>query len=159
MSVVIRRVPSALRREYRKAGGIRIADALANADENLAALAPDGLLRIDLAMTNIAGLIASPDRRLTSGDLRLAHTLVNEMLACCTMVEIPGFVDALYACGRLIAALLSAEHRPHDGLSPGVNLLRLARRGSLGPEDLEALVQGVDQCATRFRTPGSFDRH
>ncbi|QTC92213.1 hypothetical protein [Brevundimonas goettingensis] len=159
MSVVVRRVPSALRREYRKAGGMRIADALAQADENLGALAPNALVRIDRAVSRIAGLIASPKRPLTSDDLRLAHTLVNEMLACCTTVEIPGFVEALYACGRLIAALLSAEHRPHDALSPGVNLLRLARRGSLASQDLEALVEGVDQCATRFRTQGSFDRH
>lgn len=153
MTVVVRRVASALHREYRKAGGVRIADAVAYAEGNLGTLEEQCRVRIDEAMEGVAAIVSHPDRLLTTEDLSRAHGLVNEMLACCAAVEIDGFVEALYACGRLIGILLAIDTRPVEALSPGVDLLRLARRGA-APEDLEALIAGIDHYVARIQALG-----
>lgn len=159
MTVIVRRVESALHREYRKAGGVRIADAVAEAKGNLGTLADSCIVRIDEAMDGVAAIVSDPDRLLETGDLRRAHGLVNEMLACCAAVEIAGFAEALYACGRLIGILLAIDARPVEALSPAVNMLRLARRGA-APDDLEALISSVDEYASRIYANGRINvRH
>lgn len=151
MSVVIRKVKTALQREYRKAGGILIQDAIAQASVNLQVLSADCIERIDAAIVTISDMTADPSRRPTAAELRQFHTLVNEMLACCATVEIEGLVDTLYSVGRLVGALMASDGWREDALTPAVNLLRLVRRGAVAPEDLRALIVGIDQCATRLR--------
>lgn len=151
MSVVIRRVKTALQQEYRKAGGIRIQDALVQAHANLGELKDDCLARIDLSLGLISEMTQSSSRQPSSAELRKLHLEVNEMLACCAAVELPGFEEALYAVGRLFGVLISTDARVDGALTPAVNLLRLVRRGSVSPEDLKTLVIGIDQCALRIR--------
>jgi len=146
-------VQSALHREYRKAGGVRIADAVAEAEGNLGTLSESCLVRIDEAMDGVAAIIGNTDRLLDSGDLRRAHGLVNEMLACCAAVEIEGFAEALYACGRLIGILLAIDAPPVEAFIPAVNMLRLARRGAT-PSELEALITSFDDYASRIYAHG-----
>lgn len=150
MSVVIRKVKTALQMEYRKAGGIRIEDAVAQAGENLGGLAEQCVERIDAALGQVMALTADPHRQPTPEELRKLHGLVNEMLACCATVEIEGFVDVLYAVGRLLGALMVADVGLDGALTQAVNLLRLVRRGAVAAEDLKALISGVDQCAHRI---------
>lgn len=151
MTVVIRKVKTALQLEYRKAGGVRIQDAVDRAHENLEQLTDQCLARIDMAIGVIADLTKAPDYQPSAAELRQLHTLINEMLACCATVEIPGFVDTLYAVGRLIGALMGTDARLTGTLTPAVNLLRLVRRGAVSPQDIRALIVGVDQCSTRIR--------
>jgi hypothetical protein len=152
MSVVIRKVKTALQREYRKAGGVKIQDALDQAQENLAGLTDECLARIDWAMLQVGEMSREPDRRPSPEELRQLHALINEMLACCAPIDIPGFVDTLYAVGRLVGALMTSDLWLPGTLTPAVNLLRLVRRGTVPPDDLKALLTGIDQCATRIRS-------
>lgn len=149
MSVTIRKVKTALQMEYRKAGGTRVEDAVAQASENLGALSEQGLDQIDAILGEVMAMTADPHRQPSPAELRRLHALVNDMLACCATVEIPGFVDALYAVARLLAALMATEVWLDGTLTPAVNLLRLVRRGAVGPDGLRALIEGVDQCARR----------
>lgn len=147
MSVVIRRVKTALQTEYRRAGGIRIHEAIERASENLSDLSEACNRRIDVALAQVIELTADPGQRLLRTDLLRLHGLVNDMLACCATVEIDGFVDALYAVARLVAALLSSDVWLDGALVPAANLLRLARRGAIPAADLRPLIAGVDRCA------------
>lgn len=150
MSVIIRKVRTALQREYRKAGGIRVDEAIAQAGQNLETLSAQCAQRIDAAIAEIIDMTADPHRQPTAEELRTLHALVNEMLACCATIEIEGLVDTLYAFGRLVGALMATDTWLDGALTPAVNLLRLVRRGAISPEDLKALVAGVDQCAHRI---------
>lgn len=150
MSVIIRKVKTALQMEYQRAGGVRIEDAIAQASENLGGLSEQCVERIDTALASVMLVTADPHRQPTTEELVRLHALVNEMLACCATVEIEGFVDALYAVGRLIGALMAADLWLEGTLTPAVNLLRLVRRGAVPPGDLTALIAGVDQCARRI---------
>lgn len=152
MSVIIRRVKTALQMEYRKAGGIRIEQAIAQAGENLGALSGPCAEHIDAALGVVMAITADPLRQPTTEELQRLHILINEMLACCATVEIKGFVDALYAVGRLVGALMAAEVWLDGALTPAVNLLRLVRRGAVGQDDLRALIEGVDQCSRHVST-------
>lgn len=151
MSVVIRKVKTALQREYRQAGGILVEEAIAQAGENLDGLAEECLERIDASMALIADLTADPRHRPDAAELRMIHALVNEMLACCATVQIDGLVETLYAVGRLVGALMSTEHWLEGALTPAVNLLRLVRRGAVPPDHLSALISGIDQCGSKIR--------
>lgn len=150
MSVVIRKVKTALQSEYRKAGGVLVEDAVARAGENLVTLAEQGAARIDAALDVIMMMTADPRRQPSTPEVRRLHGLVNEMLACCATVEIEGFVDALYAVGRLLGALMVSEGWLDGALTSAANLLRLVRRGAVAPDDLKVLIAGVDQCARRI---------
>jgi hypothetical protein len=150
MSVVIRKVKTALQSEYRKAGGLLVDDAVAQAGENLESLAEQGAERIDVVLGVVMTMTADPHRQLTAAELRKLHVLVNEMLACCATVEIEGFVEALYAVGRLLGAMMVAEGWLDGALTSAVNLLRLVRRGAVARDDLKVLIAGVDQCAHRI---------
>ncbi len=152
MSVVIRKVKTALQTEYRKAGGIRVDEAIAQADQNLETLSAQCAERIDAAIAEIIVMTADPHRQPTAGELRTLHALLNEMLACCATIEIEGLVDTLYALGRLVGALMATDTWLDGALTPAVNLLRLVRRGAIAPEDVKALVAGIDQCAHRINT-------
>lgn len=151
MSVVIRRIKTALQREYQKAGGVPVEDAIAQAGLNLDGLAAECLERIDAALALVAGMTVDPGRRPSVAELRMIHALVNEMLACCATVQIDGLVDTLYAVGRLVGALMATEAWLEGTLTPAVNLLRLVRRGAIAPEDLTALIVGIDQCGAKIR--------
>ncbi len=154
MSVAIRKVTTALQREYKKAGGIRIDQAVRQAEANVDTLSEACLEAIDKAIQQVADMTADPARRPTDEELRRLHGLVNDMLGCCAPIDIPGLVDTLYAVGRLTGALIATD-RWRDGLlTPAVNLLRLVRRGAVPPQDLKALIAGIDQCARRFGAPG-----
>ncbi|AQR62569.1 hypothetical protein BZG35_13620 [Brevundimonas sp. LM2] len=150
MSVVIRRIKTTLQREYRKAGGILIEDAIARADENLEGLAAECLERIDTCLELIADMTVDPGRRPSMTELRMIHALVNEMLACCATFQIDGLVETLYAVGRLVGALMATASWLEGALTPAVNLLRLVRRGAIAPQDLAALITGIDQCAAKI---------
>lgn len=150
MSVIIRKVRTALNREYQKAGGIRIEEAIDQAETNLGELTDQCLAQIDSAIETIAGLTADPRRRPDAEELRRIHTLVNEMLGSCAAIDDPGLVEALYAVARLVAALIATESWLDGALTQGVNLLRLVRRGRVSPDDLAALIAGVDQCTDRI---------
>lgn len=151
MSVSIRKVKTALQTEYRKAGGIRVEDAIAKAGDNLSALSEQCAERIDEVLGIFVETTADPRRPLTVDELRQLHGLINEMLTCCAPLEIEGFVETLYSVGRLVEAMMVADVWLDGALTPAVNLLRLVRRGALGTEDRKVLNTGVDQCTARFR--------
>jgi hypothetical protein len=150
MSVIIRKVRTALNREYQKAGGIRIEEAIEAADSNLGELTDTCLAQIDGSIERIAEMTADPRRRPDAGELRRIHTLVNEMLGSCAAIDDPGLVEALYAVARLVAALIATDSWLDGALTQAVNLLRLVRRGTVGPDDLKTLIGGVDQCTDRI---------
>ena len=150
MSVVIRKIKTALQREYQKAGGVLIEDAIAQAEGNLEELAAECLERIDAALALVADLTVDPRQRPSAAELRMIHGLVNEMLACCATVHIDGLVDTLYGVGRLVGALMATDHWVEGALTPAVNLLRLVRRGAIAQEDLAALISGIDQCGSKI---------
>tara|TARA_R110002167_G_scaffold7394_10_gene35062 strand:+ start:7103 stop:7585 length:483 start_codon:yes stop_codon:yes gene_type:complete len=156
VSVVIRKVKTTLQREYRKAGGIPIEEAVDQAHENLGTLTEQCLARIDAGIGLVIEVTKEPARRPSEAELRQLHGLVNEMLACCAAAEIPGFVDTLYAVARLVAALMACDTWLEGALTPAVNLLRLARGGMVPPDDLRALIVGIDQCATRIRAHADY---
>lgn len=157
MSVIIRKIRTALHREYQKAGGIPVEEALEQAQDNLAGLTDQCRARIDEAIEEIADMTMDPRRRPSRGELLRAHALINDMLAACAVVEMPGLVDALYAAARLIASLITTDHWVDGALTPAVNLLRLARRGAVSPEDLEKLIMGIDQCGERITRQARVD--
>lgn len=147
MSVVIRKIRTALQREYRKAGGIQVQEAIDNAQHNLTGLAEQCLNRIDVAIGVLTEMTADPGRRPTPAELRTMHHLINEMLGCCAAVEIVGLADTLYAVGRLVGALMAEDVWLDGSLTPAVSLLRLVRRSAVAPADLRTLIAGIDQCA------------
>lgn len=151
MSVVIRKVRTALQAEYRKAGGIRIDAAIAQAAENLDSMSAQCLERIDAALAVMVEKTSDPDRQLDGAELRTLHALTNDMLACCAASHTDGLADTLYAVGGLLSALMVTEVWIDGALTPAVNLLRLVRRGAVSPDDVKVLVEGVDQCARRVR--------
>lgn len=150
MSVIIRKVRTALNREYQKAGGIRIEEAIDRADTNLGELSDQSLVLIDNAIETIAGITADPARRPDAAGLRRIHTLVNEMLGSCAAIDDAGLVEALYAVARLVATMITTGSWLDGALTQGVNLLRLVRRGVVTADDLAALIAGVDQCTDRI---------
>ncbi|HWQ86601.1 hypothetical protein [Brevundimonas sp.] len=150
MSVVIRKIRTALQREYQRPGGIRIEEAIDQARHNLTGLAEQCLDRIDLAIAVLTEMTADPGRRPTPAELRTIHQLINEMLGCCATVDIEGLPDSLYAVGRLVGALMAADVWLEGSLTPAVSLVRLVRRNAVPPEDLRTLIAGIDQCAARI---------
>lgn len=152
MTVIIRKVRTALQREYQKAGGILISEAITGADENLVVLSAQCIEQIDFALDQISDLTANPLRRPTAGELRQLHSAVNEMLSCCAAVQIDGFADTLHAVGRLVGALMTADVWLEGALTPAANLLRLVRRGAVAPENVAVLIVGLDQCTARFKS-------
>lgn len=147
MSVVIRKIRTALQREYRKAGGIQVQEAVDQARHNLTGLSEQCLSRIDVAIGVLTEMTADPGRRPTAVELRTMHQLVNEMLGCCAAVEIVGLADTLYAVGRLVGALMAEDVWLDGSLTPAVSLIRLVRRSAVTPADLQTLIAGIDQCA------------
>lgn len=147
MSVVIRKIRTALQREYRKAGGIQVQEAVDQAQHNLTGLAEQCLSRIDVAIGVLTEMTADPGRRPSAAELRTMHHLVNEMLGCCAAIEIVGLADTLYAVGRLVGALMAEDVWLDGSLTPAVSLLRLVRRSAVAPADLKTLIAGIDQCA------------
>ena len=150
MTAIIRKVRTALNREYRKAGGIQIQDAIEQAEANLGGLTEECLVEIDQSIERIAGMTADPARRPSAKELRQIHTLVNDMLGLCAVVEIPGLTVTLYAVARLVASLIATETWLDGALTPAVNLLRIVRRGVLGADDINLLILEIDQCTDRI---------
>lgn len=155
MSVIIRRVKTALQAEYRKAGGVRVDEAIAQASENLDSLSEACLERIDAALAVVVEMTSDPHRRPSPDELRKLHALINDMLACCASVRIEGLAETLYAVARLVGALLVTEAWIDGTLTPAVNLLRLARRGAISAGDIHAVIAGIDQCAQHLRPPAT----
>lgn len=151
MSVVIRRIKSALQREYLKPGGILITDAIAQASENLGGLSAQCLEGIDAALALMTDMTVDPGRRPSSAELLKIHALLNDMLTCCAVVQIDGLADTLNSVGRLVGALMATESWVEGTLTPAVDLLRLVRRGAVAPEDLSAMITGIDQCGAKIR--------
>lgn len=151
MSVVIRKVKTALQAEYRKAGGIRVDQAIAQADENLGSMSEACLEQIDAALAVVMEMTADPRRRPSPDELRKLHALINDMLACCASVQIEGFAQTLYAVAKLVGTLLATEAWIDGTLTPAVSLLRLVRRGSIAAGDIKAVIAGIDQCARHLR--------
>ncbi|MDP3406366.1 MAG: hypothetical protein Q8S03_16875 [Brevundimonas sp.] len=150
MSVIIRKVQTALHRQYQKAGGIPVGEAIEQAEGNLVGLTEECLARIDESIELIARMTVDPHRKPSTKDLRRAHALINDMLALCAVIDMPALVDALYAAARLVASLIETDYWLDGALTPAVNLLRLTRRGVVSPEDLEQLILGIDQCGERI---------
>jgi len=150
MTVIIRKIRTALQREYLKSGGIQIQVAIDQAEENLGSLAEQCLDQIDETIDLIAEMTADPRRRPSTSELLRIHALVNVMLGACAATNTPGLVDTLYALARLVAGLLATDTWLDGALTPAVNLLRLVRRGVLGPDEIEVLVGGIDQCTDRI---------
>jgi hypothetical protein len=150
MTVIIRKIRTALQREYLKAGGIQIQAAINQAEENLGALADQSFDEIDQTIDLIAQIAADPRRRPTTNELLRIHALVNVMLGACAATDTPGLVDTLYAVAHLVAGLLATDTWIEGTLTPAVNLLRLVRRGVLSPEEVQALIVGIDQCTDRI---------
>ncbi|WP_396593967.1 hypothetical protein [Brevundimonas sp. R86498] len=157
MSVIIRKVRTVLHREYQKAGGIPVEEAIEQAQGNLVGLTSECQARIDEAIEVIAQMTSDPHQRPSRKDLLRAHALINNMLAACAVVEMHGLVDALYAAARLIASLIATDTWVDGALTPAVNLLRLTRRGAVSPEDLEQLILGIDQCGERISRQARVD--
>ncbi len=149
MTAVVRKIRTALQRQYQKPGGIRVPDAVEQARQNLTTISGQCIEGIDLAIGVLAGMTADQRQRPTSAELRKMHQLINEMLACCAPVEIDGFAEALYAVARLVGALMTEESWLDGALTPAVNLLRLVRGGGVTRPDLQVLIAGIDQCASR----------
>lgn len=150
MSVIIRKIRTVLHRVHQKPGGILVDEAIEQARGNLAGLTDECVSRIDEAIEVIAQMTVDPHRRPSQEELLRAHVLINQMLAACAVVEIPGLVDALYAAARLVATLISTDAWLDGALTPAVDLLRLVRHGAVGEDDLEVLIQGIDQCGERI---------
>lgn len=152
MTVIVRRVKTALQREYRKAGGILVSEAVAGAEGNLGELSAAGMEQIDLTLERVSALTANPSRRPTPEELRQIHAAINEMLSFCATVRIEGFAETLHAAARLVGALMEADVWLDGSLTPVANLLRLVRRGAVAPENVGVLILGLDQCAARVRS-------
>lgn len=152
MTVIIRRVRTALQRQYRNAGGILISEAIAGAEGNLDLLSARCAEQIDCILDQVSDLTANPSRRPTAGELRQLHAAVNEMLSCCASVKIEGFTDALHAVGRLVGALLETDVWLDGTLTAAANLLRLVRRDAVAPENVAVMIRALDQCAVRVRS-------
>jgi glutamine synthetase adenylyltransferase len=150
MTVIIRKIRTALQREYLKSGGIQIQAAIDQAEENLGTLADPSFDQIDQTIDLIAQITADPRRRPTTNELLRIHALVNVMLGACAATNTPGLVDTLYAVARLVAGLLENDTWLDGTLTPAVNLLRLVRRGVLNPDEVEVLIVGIDQCTDRI---------
>ena len=106
MTVIIRKIKTALQREYRKAGGILVSEAIAGAEGNLNELSVVGMEQIDLTLERVSALTANPTRRPTADELRQIHSAINEMLSFCATVQIDGFAETLHASARLVGALM-----------------------------------------------------
>jgi len=152
VTVIIRKVRTALQREYRKAGGILTSEAITDANENLGLLSAQCIEQIDFTLDHVSDLTADPLKRPTAEELRELHAAVNEMLSCCAAVKIDGFADTLHAVGRLVGALMAADVWLEGALTPAANLLRLVRRGAVAPDKVAVLIVGLDQCAARMRS-------
>lgn len=150
MSVIIRKVRTALHREYQKAGGVAVEEAIEQAQSNLGGLEEACLAKIDEALEQIAEMTADPLRRPSTAELHHMHARVNDMLGACAVIELPGLVDALYAVARLVGALITTEGWLDGALTPAVNLLRLVRRGAIPADHLQQLIDGIDQCGERI---------
>lgn len=159
MTVVIRKIRTALQREYRRPGGIHIQEAIDQAEQNLTGLTEQCLIRIDGALSILTDMTAEPGRRPSPEELRTFHRLVNEMLACCATIDIVGFAETLYAVGRLVAAVMDSAVWLEGSLTPAVSVLRLVRRSATPPDDLQTLILGIDQCARRVAAHTRCDRN
>lgn len=150
MSAIIRKVRTALQREYLKSGGIQIEAAIDQAEANLGSLAGHCLDEIDETIELVAQLTADPRRRPSTSELLRIHALINVMLGVCAATNTPCLVAVLYAVARLVAGLLATDTWIDGALTPAVNLLRLVRRGLLSPDQVEVLIAGIDQCTERL---------
>lgn len=149
MSVIVRKIKTALQREYRKAGGILVSEAVADAKGNLNELSVAGMEQIDLTLERVSALTANPTRRPTADELRQMHAAINEMLSFCATVKIEGFAETLHASARLVGALMETDVWLEGSLTPVANLLKLVRRGAVAPENVGVLILGLDDCAAR----------
>lgn len=152
MTVIIRKIKTALQREYRKAGGILVSEAIAGANGNLNELSVAGMEQIDLTLERVSALTANPSRRPTADELRQIHAAINEMLSFCATVQIDGFAETLHASARLVGTLMEADVWLEGSLTPVANLLRLVRRGAVAPENVGVLILSLDECAARVRS-------
>ena len=147
----IRMVTTALEVKSRQAGGKRIQQALADAKDNLQALAPETLRLIDAGLQEITLLCSETgEARPTGANLQRIVMLSDELIGYCGAVCLPGLDEAFIRLCQLAHAVLNSDYWKPDTFGPALMVLRLTRHQSPTPEELARLFEGIDQCTAMY---------
>jgi hypothetical protein len=152
VSVRIRIVKTALETQCRLPGGKRISAALVDAWANLETLGPETLALIDTGVVEITALAAvSAHARPSDMDLQRIHAKADELVGYCSTVQLPGLDTALIRLCQLADAVLHSTYWNNDTFGPALAIIGLARHRSVDLRDLEQLLDGVDQCTSKYQ--------
>lgn len=150
-AVFIRFVETAFERKARAPGGVRVREALREANEKLMALGGLTLPLIDAGIETIDRLVgADPDQRPTAETLREVHAVADELMGYCGTVDMPGLNHALLRVCQLADAIGSSPDWVTGGFAPALRVLSLVRSGRLSPKERDILFAGLDKCVARF---------
>ncbi|MBU1324679.1 MAG: hypothetical protein KJ676_05510 [Alphaproteobacteria bacterium] len=151
-SVILRRVENRLERMVRpRGGGVRAADALEAAVENLKSIEDVCVQELDARLVPVLAF-AHRDPALRPSDAEMADLIhhADRALTACGALNLPLLGKTLVLLSAMADALSHTRYWPDGALTPAINLVAVFRHGSVPDADGEALLEQLHLCLTQY---------
>ena len=150
--VIIRRVENRLERMVRpRAGGIRVDEALAAAEENLRSIEDVCRQELDERLVPILDFARrDPAVRPTHAETTELIHHVDRALTACGALNAPLLGKTLILLSAMADALSHTNYWPKGALTPAINLVALFRQESVRDVEGEALLEQLHLCLAQY---------
>lgn len=150
--VIIRRVETRLEKMVRAGPrGMRAADALGKANENLKSI--EDICREELDQRLVPVLaFAHRDPAVRPSNAELAELMhnVDRALTACGALNLPLLGKTLILLSAMADALSHTLYWPEGALNPAINLISLFRHAGLDESGAEALLGQLNVCLAQY---------
>jgi len=151
--VVLRRVEHRLAAMVKpRRGGVRVAEALAAAAENLKGIEAECRRDLEDSLAPIMAFLArNPDERPADEEIVALLSHVNRALTACGALDLPLLGRTLIMLGAMADALAATRHWPAGALNPAINLVWLFSQRTVPSKEAEALIAQLQLCLDQYR--------
>lgn len=134
----------------RKPGGVKVAEALRQAEENLAELAPEFLAAMDEALAELEGLLRARASAPAEAEVARAYRRTNDLVAMAAHAGYPELGQAAFSLCELIDELQTAGAWRPPSVEVHLDSLRALRQLRSGDAEVAAaILEGLKAVVAR----------